>query len=116
MKELKLKIQNHHTDLTFDSYASQDTVSSHVDAVLQAERRYGDLEKILTSVQAERSVKRVRHSVKVSVRQGSTDGGEGFEEQDGAVSDEGEQVPLCFSEETPEASDAVDDQTRRRQC
>lgn len=54
LKELKLKMHNHHTDLTFDSYTSQDTVSSQLDAVLQAEQRYGDLEKILSNVQAER--------------------------------------------------------------
>lgn len=54
LKELRLKMHNHHTDLTFDSYASQETASCHVDSVLQAEQRYGDLEKILTNVQTER--------------------------------------------------------------
>ena len=54
LKELRLAVQNEHTDLAFDSYGSQETASTQVTAVFKAEKRCEDLEQILADVQAER--------------------------------------------------------------
>eukprot|EP00210_Caulerpa_lentillifera_P005858 g5602.t1 len=54
LKELRVKVNNQDRYHGFDSYLSNDTVSSQVDAVIQAERRYSDLEQILGVVQEER--------------------------------------------------------------
>lgn len=51
---MKLKIQTRQAEDGFVSIDSEGTVSGQVDAVLEAENRYEDLEKILSGVQAER--------------------------------------------------------------
>jgi len=52
LKELRLTLQNHKTD---SGFASEDQpVSAQVDAMLGAEQRYSELEKVLASVEAER--------------------------------------------------------------